>query len=557
MLVSLVCLTCSSRAFGQYPYGGQPYYAGGQVIEERIISDVPLTDPTGAPIGGAPTAATSTPGVPAGGQAAYDMPPSGDAGMTGYAAPVTGYPVPAQYGTAQPEMVGQPLTGVMPGQRKPALPVTEGYDYSNYLQRPPLSPSPDYPRHGYPNPMTTQPTVTEELPAMKGHPTTVEEMLPERVGQNPPLKPFPEQESYSYFTDTVTSASPVCQKCGEGYGNPSIWKISANIKVLHRSAGDMQSYFVFDAQGYPVNTKQSYTVTPGMEMTLTRYLGRSASNFDIWCDFRFDGLFHWNNTSVYVDNGFYVNGLLNAVPGIGPAVGPEYTSSGSTGNLYYPNIYRMNYDSSYNAGELLFRLRKRGRPDPLVGHPDGRWTRECQHGLRYTHLMGIRYSDLRESLNWTGSAFETSLVEDPLATGRVDVNLENHMLGLVLGGELEDKRCQWSWGMKWRVVTMANMMKSSLYSRSTQAYDLGGGELYRYDSIVHKNDISYQLEAGVFATCKLWPHCTLRIGYDFSFVDRLALVENNLEMDVYGKSRIDNGNSIFLQGLSIGATWSW
>lgn len=552
MSVILVSTSAATRAFGQYPYGGQPYYGGGQIIEERIISDVPLTEPAaGVPIGGDPTMATPVPGYTApppattGMQAAYTSPP-GQPG--GYAYPATGQVYQAE----------APLQGVTPGQRKPALPVTEGYDYTNYLQRPPLSPSPDYPRHGYPNPMTTQATVSEELPAMKGHPTTVEETLPERVGQMPPLKPYPEQESYSYFTDTVTSASPVCQKCGEGYGNPAIWKISAGVKVAHRSSGDMEKYLVFDSYGNPFATQQSYTVTPGLEMTLTRYLGRNASNFDIWMDVRFDGLFHWNNSSIYVDNVFYVNGLLGMVPGIGPAVGPEYKDSDNkTGNLYYPNIYKMDYDSSYNSGELLFRFRKRGRPDPLVGHPNGRWTRECQHGLRYTHTFGLRYSDLREELDWTGTVYESSIYDDPLAVGHANAKLENHMLGLVLGGELEDKRCTWSWGMKWRIVSSVNMTKSSLLASSTQAFNLGNGEMYSYESISHKNDISYQLEGGVFATYKMWPHCTLRIGYDFSFLDRLALVENNMEMDIYGKSRINNRNSIFMQMLTIGATWSW
>ncbi|MDO4550609.1 MAG: BBP7 family outer membrane beta-barrel protein [Planctomycetia bacterium] len=439
-----------------------------------------------------------------------------------------------------------------------AVPITEGYNYNNYLRRSNMMPSPDYPRHGYSNNSVTQEMFSAELPSTQRHPETRDEMVPERVGQNPPLKPYPEQESYSYFTNTKTSVSPVCQRCGEGYGNPYLWQVNAHIKILHRGKGDMENYLIFNSLDTPIGSGSSYTVTPGLVFGITRYLGRTAENFDIWLDLTFDGLYHWNSDDVLVDNRFYVNSLLSYVPGLGPAVGPEFTdSNGNTGNLYYPNIYSMKYDSSYNTGEIAFRIKRRGRPDALIGHPNGRWTRECQKGLTYTHLLGVRYAEFDESLDWTGSAYETSIYEAPLATGNAMVDTENNFLGLLFGGELTDKRCIWSWGMKWRFVTGVNMMRTDVCTSSTQAYNLGDGDLYSYRTISHKNDISYQIECGFFATCKIRPHFILRIGYDISFLDRLALVENNLDLDVYGDSKIDNKNRVIMQGLTLGGSFVW
>lgn len=439
-----------------------------------------------------------------------------------------------------------------------SYPVESGYDFGAQLPKPGPEPMTDYNRLGHG--MKTSEPSRMSLRDTESYPADAKDILPERLGEPGNTVVNPAQESYSYFTDTTTSASPVCQHCGEGYGCPYLWSVDANVTLKTRSGAGKNdkilAYSAYDAgseeTGYsPIYADTSYGVAPGLDMTVSRYLGRNVLNADVWVDFHYDGLYNWNKEDIYIENQLVTEGILSFIPGLGPI-------SDADGTYYYPNKYDINYRSTYNSGEVVFRFRQRRQRDLLVMQPDGRWNRECQGGLSYTHSLGVRYTFFDGWLDWSGFIYNGGDVNsDPLVTGRMKMSVENRMLGLVLGGDLVDKHCSWSWGLRWRAIPYLNFINTRAEAESTEMFSLGNGYVKRYRSDAQKNDVAVELKAGLYAQWKIRPHFILHAGYDWSWVSNVALAADNVELDVYGRSRIQSTGDVMISGVTLGGMFVW
>ncbi len=424
---------------------------------------------------------------------------------------------------------------------------------------------PDYPRNEEFTPAA--PSTPDPMPE---YPQTKEEMVPERIHRTPPLTPYDDQETYSYITETSTSSSVACQLCNEGYGNPYLWQIGAAAKIKHRSRikkGDVAFYN--DNGTYGVDSNTNFPISAGLELNATRYLGRNAFNYDIWADFSFDGLYEWENEetiyfqdTVYSDFGIAgFSSMKYDVEVGGTNTTEDSTTEDSTGTegsegtttpttetyTSIPAFTHMKYNATMNSGNIMFQIRKRGRPDPLIGHPNGTWTRECQGGIRYTHLFGINYTSYNESLDWASTA-EVYNAEDEWVgndTGYANIDADNNMLGLVFGGEMVDKHCVWSWGMRWKLAPYLNFMENKMVLQNNQGVN--------YVAKCSETDISYMAEWGIFATFKQGKHLIWRLGYDVSCLGNIALAGQNM---IVGDS-INNSNYNIFQEITLGCTLVW
>lgn len=411
-----------------------------------------------------------------------------------------------------------------------------------------FSTMPDYPRNEPSNvsaPVTPEPSDT--------YPQTQEEMMPERIRRDPPLAPYAQQEAYSYTTETGTSESSACQICNEGYGNPYLWQLGAAAKIKHRARQDKTDPVFYNSAGtYTVDSGISFPVSAGIDLNATRYLGRNAFNFDIWADLRFNGLYEWENEkSVTAADTIYstygIAGLstveydvtIPAAEEGGEATTDTYTS--------YLSQMHMKYKAEMNSAEMMFQFRKRGRPDPLIGHPNGTWTRECQGGPRYTHLVGLHYTSYNEDLNWTGlsSIYNKSKEYVGTESGYLNLETKNNLLGLSLGGEFVDKHCVWAWGMNWRLTPCLNFMEAQMHLQNDQKVN--------YMAKLSETDIAYIAEWGIFTTYKTGKHVVWRLGYDVSCLGNLALAGQNLTI---GDS-IGNNNYNIVQEVTLGCTFVW
>lgn len=416
-----------------------------------------------------------------------------------------------------------------------------------------MSTTPGYPRNPYDNSLPDAPSSPE---LTREYPTDKYGMVPERVGQNPPLKPYAQQESYSYFTNSATSNSTTCQHCGEGYGNPYLWMIDVQAKIRHRSREDKAPMVGMDNySGQLVDANTNFVISAGLEFGLTRYLGRNRFNYDIWMDFRFDGLYNWNESENFLPNNYFETIYYNPViPGLNAY---EYGDALEDGSLPYTSLctsLEYDYKVQMNTGEVMFQFRERGRPDPLVGKPNGRWVRECQPGLRYTHMLGFRYTAYNEDILWRGIGSQydnanSAFTGETDYYGNADITCNNHLVGLSLGGEMVDKHCVWSWGFQWRATPFLNFMDTSLEQSSSSGY-----RRYLSDD---KTDISFQAEVGIFARYKIRPHMILSVGYDVSYLGNLAVASRNGEFGSNGELDINNRSYLIFQSFSLGGTFVW
>lgn len=404
---------------------------------------------------------------------------------------------------------------------------------------------PDYPRNeGFNAPAVSTPDPEPSYPKSRA------DMAPERIHRNPPLTPYDQQETYSYITETTTSSSTCCQRCNEGYGNPYLWQVGAAAKVKHRAKFDKSDPAFFTGNGYSViDSNTSFPVSAGAEIFLTRYLGRNAFNFDIWSELKFDGLYEWENTKTYYpQDNFYSN---FGVGGLTTYTWEESKTAedGTTSTTKYtstPSMLHMDYSATMNSGEIMFQFRKRGRPDPLVGHPNGTWTRECQGGIRYTHMVGVNYTSYNEELTWTGTGEVYDSKKNFIGTqsGRAAIEADNNLLGLVFGGEMVDKHCIWSWGMRWRFTPYLNFMETQMNSTDGSA---------NYLAKCSETDISYEAKWGIFTTLKTGKHMVWRLGYDLSCLGNIALANQNMDIG----ETIHNNNYNILQEFTLGCTLVW
>lgn len=448
-----------------------------------------------------------------------------------------------------------------PGTVSPQVGQYAGYDGSQVVyQDQPLygagySTMPDYPRNNAYAPVaasTPNPAPT--------YPQTREELVPERIHRDPPLTPYDSQETYSYVTETTTSNSTACQLCNEGYGNPYLWSIGAAAKLKHRSKIDKGDVAFFNNAGTSLITPNtSFTISPGLEMNISRYLGRNAFNYDIWADINFDGLYSWEAEKMYyaseeLYSNFGIAGLSSVSYDVETSTvtdsdGESEGATETTTETYtsIPGTLNMKYSADMNSANLIFRFRKRGRPDPLIGHPNGTWTRECQGGARYTHLFGLNFTSYNEELDWAGTANVYDSGSNWIGTenGYSSTDTHNNMLGLVLGGEFVDKHCVWSWGMRWKFSPYLNFMENKFAMTNTQGVN--------YCAKISETDIAYLAQWGIFATYKTGKYVTWRLGYDVSCLGNLALAGQNMIVE----ESIKNNNYNIFQELTLGVTIAW
>ena len=501
--------------------------------------------------------------------------------------PAPSVPAPSAPVQAAPEAITAPITTSAPSATAPSV-TTPTYDeaitevpasvYAQYNEnrdtaevsqtsgaemtamRNGMVTTPGYPRNHFDS-ATPEAAASPEF--SKEYPKTKEEMVSERVGQVPPLKPHPQQEAYSYFTESSTSASTVCQKCGEGYGNPYLWmfEVSANVKHREResNSGVIARDLSYDSStgnttvSQSITTNTGFPVALGLETSLTRYMGRNSHNYDIWADFRADILHKWSASENFLATSYFESEYN--IPGLN-TLNYTYVPEGETEPVDCYSLSQTlhyDYDSWMNSAELIFRFRERGRLDPMICNPNGRWTRECQGGLRYTHLLGVHFTSYNEDLNWYGIGnqyAEGNLISYADYAGKVQIETRNSLLGFSLGGEMLDKHCVWSWGANWRFTPALNFVKTSLLRATT------------YNDFSHQvtkriTDVAFLGELGLFVQYKIWPHCILRVSYDVSYIGNLALASHNNNLGINGEIQTDTGSGVLFQSLTMGCTFVW
>ncbi len=327
-------------------------------------------------------------------------------------------------------------------------------------------------------------------------------------------------------------------------------------------------------------------------MTIGHYFCRDRNNNDHFVEFSFWGLNSWSTSKsingqlvpTYDESVRYSQSGANSinsgslVPDTVPNedVGslrtpypelselPGATPSQQTLSLAFNNgtNYTIDYRSTMNNFEVNGRISPRGEPDRMVLHPDGRWREECQPGMYMSYLYGLRFMQLDESFMFH-SMSQGFFQPDPNAStivqynggGDYDIVTHNSMLGLQIGTDMTFRSCRWTWGVNAKLGPYINFasQNSSIDGQVTgPALPVVNEQLVG----VHYNAALIG-QVGFQATYKFRPNLVGRAGWDFMWINGVALAPEQLQFVATPNSNCNTNGSIFSQGVSLGLEWLW
>lgn len=203
-------------------------------------------------------------------------------------------------------------------------------------------------------------------------------------------------------------------------------------------------------------TTDGFGVSPSLQFTLSRYLGRDSNHRDHYLEFHYLGLTRFTSESAALGDPnphFFItsNWPVSTNPFQAP---PQPTVQSFQGNLHspfplteplfvnpyansssYPNngqlvtrnrlqaatdlavlsdafnradFHAVSSNSTFNQWEVNYRLDANNRADQLVLNPNGRWYRQCESGFYFSYLFGARMVilDERFEFNSRGSYYQ-------------------------------------------------------------------------------------------------------------------------------------------------------
>jgi putative beta barrel porin BBP7 len=263
-------------------------------------------------------------------------------------------------------------------------------------------------------------------------------------------------------------------------------------------------------------------------------------------EFTYFGLFFWDDSASVTDP---TNSLFSPFSdfGLNPG-GFVETDNGDFASI--------DYESKFDSFEVNFRQRWMA--------PNCRYQGSC--------LFGVRYFKLDEDFNYFAQSTANTIPGDPLADPPTvdivpalanNINVHNNMVGAQIGGDL------WMCilpglrvGAEGKAAVLANRIavESTL---STNVPDIDGNPQPALIEDLVENDVSFLGEANLFATYRLNYQWTLRGGYQFLYVDGVALAPENFNaqppfLDGSPRTTVVNDNGgVFYHGWFAGAEFMW
>ncbi len=216
------------------------------------------------------------------------------------------------------------------------------------------------------------------------------------------------------------------------------------------------------------------------------------------------------------------------------------------------SLHRIEYSSQLNSVEINLRRR--------MISPDCR--------IHSSWLVGARYISLNEDFLYFTSV---DAHDDPL-TGPVDPNergpadmtytvtTTNDLVGAQIGFD-----CFAALTPRFRI---GGEIEAGLYANQTAQRTVIAGTTISPTLIetADHGDLSIVAEAGLMGTFRLTPRCTVRAGYQFIYMDGVALAIENFNESPpaltgpAGAGRtvgINDNGAVFYHGATVGTEWTW
>ena len=311
------------------------------------------------------------------------------------------------------------------------------------------------------------------------------------------------------------------------------WYTQQDIVMLHRGQPNVIVLASDQIQRLTTVTDK-HGFEAGTRMTLGRMLGRDEFNRDHMVEFTFLGLFDWAARAEIQAGNFDIDTLLDPL---------TYTAPGFND----ADLQNFTYKSDLDSYEMNLRIRSRSGRDRMVLQPNGAWVRHNTPSKFYSILAGFRYVGIEELFIYRSR--ETN--PPPSNDGDYKVNTHNDMFGVQFGFDATEQYSEWSWGFRAKAAALVN------FADRRSRIDIVAPNTTGYGEDVHDETLVFLGEAGLFAEYYFCPTVTLRIAYDFLYLNGLALAAENLALLPNSFPPFDTGSSVLYNGLSLGFEMYW
>jgi hypothetical protein len=319
------------------------------------------------------------------------------------------------------------------------------------------------------------------------------------------LKPIPSQ----YLMYDII---PILTESSGTWLNRGFWYTEVDAVIFNRFWDRHDTIYAIDSAAGAINQQDTFRTLdlggrdPGAEgsarFTLGRFLFRDMLNRDHSVEFTAFGGGEWSQDR-NVTSRFPSTQRLN-IPFDVDLNNLSFDGSVSSD---------IHYASQFNSFETNYRVRNRMCRDRMVMDPCGEWARQAQPTIITEWLVGLRYFELTEHLNW--NAFDFSGAPD--SSGFYNIDTDNNMFGLHFGGGATYEQGRWSAGISTKLGVNLNDVTSNTAFARTDMPD--------NDFTTASRDTTFSFIGQSAATLRwhMRPNLSLRASWEFLYVTSVAI----------------------------------
>jgi hypothetical protein len=298
-----------------------------------------------------------------------------------------------------------------------------------------------------------------------------------------------------------------------------------------------------------VTTGVPWDLVPGGRLTIGEHISRDDLDRDQSLEFTY-----------YGGLSFFVRDSYNAMPRsflVTPLTG---TILPGLPGFTFAQTYDATISSNFNSIELNYKLNRRLGRDQLIMSPNGGWSRHAERGWLPAILVGTRLANVDESFTFASSRRNVSASK---FSGTYDIETQNWLLGLNIGGELISRNEFYYWGLRGKVTPAvsfaANQQQAAGVNTlppppSVQSVSRGS---FAWRQVADQIGPGFLGDLTILGGWQVTPNFAVQVGYDFLWVAGIATATRQFNLDNVRPNSIDGGGQVFYNGLSMGLEGSW
>jgi len=341
---------------------------------------------------------------------------------------------------------------------------------------------------------------------------------------------------------------------GQWYGSAEVLMMSRSRNYRRVMGYDPSVVGILPANrglaGSFVTTGIPWDLVPGARLTIGEHLGRDDLDRDQSVEFTYYGglSFFVRDSYNARPNSFLVTPLAGTIlPGL-----PGFTGA---------QTYDSTIGSNYNSLELNYKLDRRLGRDQLIMSPNGGWSRHAERGWLPAVLIGTRVANVNETFTFASSR---PGVSKSAYSGTYDIQTQNILWGLNLGGELISQNEHYYWGLRGKVTPAVSFAANQQQAAGVNttlpppppAVPVARGA-FSWSQAADQIGPGFLGDLTIMGGWQVTPNFAVQVGYDFLWVAGIATSTRQFNLDNVRPNSIDGGGQVFYNGLSMGLEGSW